>query len=73
MWKWTEAAPALIPMAVTRLGSPPKLRMLALTHLRARTWSFRPMFPVIVSSPVDRKPARCQEKLYSSFVTKENE
>ena len=39
MWTDTEKAPADWPVMVTRLGSPPKLRMLRETHSKVLRWS----------------------------------
>ena len=36
---WTLFAPALCPMMVMLLGSPPKAAMLSWTHCKAHSWS----------------------------------
>jgi len=50
------APPAEVPQIVTLFGLPPKAAMLFLTQHRAADWSFSPMLPGTMSSPVLRKP-----------------
>lgn len=52
----TLKEPALYPDMVTRLGSPPNAAMFFCTHLRAATWSLKPLLPGTVLSPVLIKP-----------------
>lgn len=53
----TLAAPAPCPKSVMAEGSPPKRSMFSRTQRTASTWSFSPMLPGHVPSPVLRNPA----------------
>lgn len=58
MWYVTEAEPALWPSMVTCSGSPPNKWMFWFTHFSAANWSFSPILPGRVVSPVERKPIK---------------
>ena len=55
-WYPTEADPAHCPKTVTLWGSPPNKLMCLWTHWRDNCWSFRPLFPGITPSCVDKNP-----------------
>lgn len=59
--------PALNPKIVTKLGSPPKCAILSLTHFKATTWSFSPLFPGASSSPVLIKPRKVVNQEYKKI------
>ncbi|CAH2057991.1 unnamed protein product, partial [Iphiclides podalirius] len=56
MWSITLMEPALQPLMVTRLGSPPNAAIFLWTHFKAATWSLKPLFPGARASPVLRNP-----------------
>lgn len=56
IWKWISVAAELLPVNVTLLGSPPKYLMLSLIHLKAITWSCKPILPLHWGMPRSKNP-----------------